>query len=358
MFFYLFSFSTIFCSLKVFSAPHPVHSVFYLVLTFLNVSGLLFLIEADLLAFILLIVYVGAIAVLFLFVIIMLDLKRRPLFVRELLPVMPVAFFLCSTFLLQFVLTRNQRPIVGRSQGAWEQFNSFSTTIIPWEQINDSFSILNGLGQVLYTLYLFNFLAGGLVLLVALIGAIICVLPRPVFNTNLGVRATYPVIEQLRRRRESGSFLVSFDLIKNMQKNISCFQSLGSAVLSVKNYSNSSPVIKRGSDQFYQLITKKGNKKKTIQVLENSFTLFSRSINSFIFFNSSVINNRSIFIPQYQVKSGQSLLRYQCLDQKKRFSLTIHKIERATKNYSRGVGKSTALFNFLVNYHKSKAFII
>jgi len=163
LFFYLFAGVCIASAFMVIAAKNPVHSVLFLILAFVNASGLFILMGAEFLAMILVVVYVGAVAVLFLFVVMMLDVDFAAL--REgFLQYLPVGALVGTVFLaeLLFVL------------GAWVISPDVTQTIaapIPKDVTNTE-----ALGLVLYTRYVYFFQAAGLVLLVAMIGAIVLTL--------------------------------------------------------------------------------------------------------------------------------------------------------------------------------------
>ena len=202
MVFYCFFFVALFSAVGVIVAAHPVHSVLYLVLSFFNVAALLIIVGADVLGLLFLIVYVGAIAVLFLFVVIILDLKRRSLSQEELTPLLPAAIFIGFVFFFEFFL------ILGRSvpsafclvlptfNVSWKFFN--------WFLFLDYFSPLDPLGQTLYSFYVISFLLGGLVLLIALVGALILTLPS--ISDNLTTKRQLITYQLGRRLDRTSSF--------------------------------------------------------------------------------------------------------------------------------------------------------
>ncbi len=162
--FYLFSAVLILSAIAVISARNPVHSVLFLILAFFNAAGLFVLLGAEFLAMILVIVYVGAVAVLFLFVVMMLDidfaeLKRGTL---QFLPVgLGVGGILAAE--LVFLVSINwQIPAVALAAGV---------SATPAHLTNTA-----AIGQILYTDYIYYFQIAGLVLLVAMIGAIVLTL--------------------------------------------------------------------------------------------------------------------------------------------------------------------------------------
>ncbi len=163
LFFYLFASVCVASAFMVIAAKNPVHSVLFLILAFVNASGLFVLMGAEFLAMILIVVYVGAVAVLFLFVVMMLDVdfaELRQGFLQYLPFGALVAFVLLGELLLVV--------------GAWVINPSMPTTITA--PIPTTVTNTEALGLVLYTQYIYYFQAAGLVLLVAMIGAIVLTL--------------------------------------------------------------------------------------------------------------------------------------------------------------------------------------
>ncbi|CAD5257390.1 NADH-quinone oxidoreductase subunit J [Bosea sp. 62] len=162
-FFYLFSGVTIASALMVISARNPVHSVLFLILAFVNAAGLFLLLGAEFLAMLLVVVYVGAVAVLFLFVVMMLDVDFAELR-QGFLQYLPIGGLIGLIFAVELLLV----------VGAWvidPQIVRAPVAAIPANVTNTA-----ALGQVLYTKYIYYFQAAGLVLLVAMIGAIVLTL--------------------------------------------------------------------------------------------------------------------------------------------------------------------------------------
>ena len=163
LFFYLFAGVCVASAVMVIVSRNPVHSVLYLILAFVNASGLFVLLGAEFLAMILIVVYVGAVAVLFLFVIMMLDVDFAEL--REgFLEYMPIGLVVGGVFLFELLLT----------VGFWV-INPATTKTIT-SAIPANVSNTEALGLVLYTKYLHYFQLSGMVLLVAMIGAIVLTL--------------------------------------------------------------------------------------------------------------------------------------------------------------------------------------
>ncbi len=157
--FYLFATLVIVSAVMTICARNPVHSVLWLILAFFNAAGLFLLIGAEFLAFLLVIVYVGAVAVLFLFVVMMLDVdfaELRSGFSRYWFPVTMLAGLLLFEIIVALV--------------AWD---AGGITIARRSPTPENVSNIEAMGRVLYTRYIFIFEAAGIVLLVAMIGAIV-----------------------------------------------------------------------------------------------------------------------------------------------------------------------------------------
>ena len=167
LFFYLFAAVCVASAVMVIVFKNPVHSVLYLILAFVNASGLFVLMGAEFLAMILVVVYVGAVAVLFLFVIMMLDVDFTEL--REgFLQYMPIGLVIGGIFLFELLLTVSYWVINPTTPKA-------ITAAIPTNVTNTE-----ALGLVLYTKYIHYFQLSGMILLVAMIGAIVLTLRHKV----------------------------------------------------------------------------------------------------------------------------------------------------------------------------------
>ncbi len=165
LFFYLFATITVASAFMVIASRNPVYSVLFLILAFVNSAGLFILLGAEFLAMILVVVYVGAVAVLFLFVVMMLDVDFAEL--REgFLQYLPVGG------LVGFILAAELIIVVGAWTLAPELTASPKLPIPnPSEMTNTE-----ALGRVLYTEYVYFFQAAGMILLVAMVGAIVLTL--------------------------------------------------------------------------------------------------------------------------------------------------------------------------------------
>ncbi|PHZ85321.1 NADH-quinone oxidoreductase subunit J [Paremcibacter congregatus] len=160
--FYLFATVTVFSGMMVVSSRNPVHSVLYLILAFFNAAGLFVLLGAEFVAMILVIVYVGAVAVLFLFVVMMLDIDYSELR-KGFQKYLPIGGLIGVILLAELAL-------VGMSWGLVDHVVTDPATAIP--ALNEM-SNTEALGSLLYTKYIFLFQMAGMILLVAMIGAIV-----------------------------------------------------------------------------------------------------------------------------------------------------------------------------------------
>src|SRR3977135_3145724 len=166
LFFYLFAGVCIASAFMVIAAKNPVHSVLFLILAFVNAAGLFVLLGAEFLAMILVVVYVGAVAVLFLFVVMMLDVdfaELRAGFIKN----APIGFLVGAVLLGELILVlgiRFVRPGVLAAPSA------------PIPTAGSGITNTEAIGRVLYTQYAYYFEGAGLILLVAMIGAIVLTL--------------------------------------------------------------------------------------------------------------------------------------------------------------------------------------
>jgi NADH-quinone oxidoreductase subunit J len=168
LFFYLFAAVTVASAAMVIFSRNPVHSVLFLILAFVNAAGLFVLIGAEFIAWILIIVYVGAVAVLFLFVVMMLDVdfaELRQGFINYL----PIGGLIGIVLFVELATVVAGWAIGDAGKGI--------TAPIP---AADQISNTQALGLVLYTRYVYFFQAAGVILLVAMIGAIVLTLQHKV----------------------------------------------------------------------------------------------------------------------------------------------------------------------------------
>lgn len=158
--FYLFAAVLILSALMVISLRNPVHSVLFLILAFFNAAGLFVLLGAEFIAMLLVIVYVGAVAVLFLFVVMMLNVSAES-FREGVTKYFPVSFTLGAVLLVQMLFLFGHMRKYG------------GVTLKVAQPANNTLTNTEQLGSIIYTDYLFIFQCSGLVLLVAMIGAIV-----------------------------------------------------------------------------------------------------------------------------------------------------------------------------------------
>ena len=194
--FYLFGAITLLSAIMVISSRNPVHSVLFLILAFCGSSGLLILIEAEFMAMIFIVVYVGAIAVLFLFVVMMLNIKISEV-IDEIYQYLPVGGLIGIIFLLEvFIIVDNDFvPLLSNGSEA--------SAYVDWSTQIDNVTNLSSLGQVLYTHYAITFLMAGIILLVAMIGAIVLTM-----QIRTTVRRQH-IFQQVSRDADNAIYLVS-----------------------------------------------------------------------------------------------------------------------------------------------------
>jgi NADH-quinone oxidoreductase subunit J len=177
--FYLFAAVAVASGVMVVSSRNPVHSVLFLILAFFNAAGLFVLMGAEFLAMILVIVYVGAVAVLFLFVVMMLDIdfaRLRSGFIRYLPIGALVGFVLLAELILVF--------------GSWVIAPGLTAIkAAPIAAGVGAISNTRALGDLLYTRYIFAFQTAGVILLVAMIGAIVLTLRHRVGSRHQSIAA-------------------------------------------------------------------------------------------------------------------------------------------------------------------------
>ena len=201
LFFYLFAGICVASAVMVIASRNPVHSVLFLILAFVNAAGLFVLMGAEFLAMILIVVYVGAVAVLFLFVIMMLDVDFVEM--REgFLEYLPIGLVIAGIFLAELLLVA----------GGWV-INPAAVKSIT-AAIPANVSNTEALGLVLYTKYIHYFQLAGMVLLVAMIGAIVLTLRHKAYvkRQDINVQnARTPELAMTVRKVASGQGLLDAD---------------------------------------------------------------------------------------------------------------------------------------------------
>lgn len=192
MIFFFLSFLLLFSALLVISAQNPVHSVFFLILVFLISAIFLFLCEVEFVSLLFVLVYVGAIAVLFLFVVMMLEIKVTKS-ENDLFVIAPLGIFLGLIFFFEVFLSLHE---------SFVPFFPSNEIYLNWLSSLDSLSNLEVLGQLLYTYYFFYFLIAGIILLVAMVGAIVLTL-------NFKQKAKHQfVFKQILREKKNSIYYI------------------------------------------------------------------------------------------------------------------------------------------------------
>ena len=193
IFFYVFSLIAIVSAIMVTVSKNTVHSVFFLILDFISISCLFIMIGAEFLGMIMLIIYVGAVAVLFLFVVMMLNVaqqKNQWFSARESSKHLPVGLIISTIIFLELII------VIGGWKYKPDLVSSMSLNI------NSSISNTHAIGYVLYTDYIHIFQLSGMILLVAMIGAIVLT-----FRKRSGVKKQ-SYFSQISREKTDGVELI------------------------------------------------------------------------------------------------------------------------------------------------------
>ena len=196
--FYLFSFVAIASSLAVISSKNTVHAVFFLILDFVSISCLFIMMGAEYLGMLTLIVYVGAVAVLFLFVVMMLNVNFKELR-AGFLSYLPFGSLIGLVLLIE----------IGMMIGTWKYKDTFLKT--SEIKINNNLTNTEAIGNVLYTDYIHYFQISGLILLVAMIGAILLTFRQ---KENL---KRQDITKQVSRERDEGVSLEEVESFKGVK---------------------------------------------------------------------------------------------------------------------------------------------
>jgi len=190
IFFYVFSIIAVISAIMVTVSKNTVHSVFFLILDFISISCLFIMIGAEFLGMIMLIVYVGAVAVLFLFVVMMLNVaqQKNQWFNSESTSSshIPVGLIISTIIFFELIIV----------VGGWKYKPELSNPNT--SQISNEISNTHSLGQVLYTDYIHIFQISGMILLIAMIGAIVLT-----FRRREGLK-TQSYLKQISRERSEG----------------------------------------------------------------------------------------------------------------------------------------------------------
>ncbi len=204
IFFYIFSIIAVISAIMVTVSKNTVHSVFFLILDFISISCLFIMIGAEFLGMIMLIVYVGAVAVLFLFVVMMLNVaqqKNQWFASQESSGHIPVGLIISTIIFFELLIVI----------GGWK----YKPDLFDLNNSVNNFSMSNthSLGQVLYTDYIHVFQLSGMILLVAMIGAIVLT-----FRKRSGVK-TQSYIKQISRERAEGVEVLEVETNKGVKIN-------------------------------------------------------------------------------------------------------------------------------------------
>lgn len=156
----------IIAGIMVIQSRNPVHSVLFLILVFFNVAALLILLGLDFFAMVLLVVYVGAIAVLFLFVVMMLNIKLAEIHEQK-LRYLPIGGLIGILFLFEMFVIIDQDLLL-----------TSSIDYIEWSSITSQSTNIEAVGKLMYTYFFHDFLLASIILLVAMIGAIVLTMHR------------------------------------------------------------------------------------------------------------------------------------------------------------------------------------
>ena len=202
IFFYTFSIIAIVSAVMVTASKNTVHSVFFLILDFISISCLFIMIGAEFLGMIMLIVYVGAVAVLFLFVVMMLNVaqqKNQWFSSKDSSKHIPVGLIISTLIFVELIIVI----------GGWK----YKPDLFDINKSLENFTVSNthSLGQVLYTDYIHVFQISGMILLVAMIGAIVLT-----FRKRVGVK-TQSYISQISRERSDGVSVLKVESNKGVK---------------------------------------------------------------------------------------------------------------------------------------------
>ncbi len=188
IFFYIFSIIAIISAIMVTASKNTVHSVFFLILDFISISCLFIMIGAEFLGMIMLIVYVGAVAVLFLFVVMMLNVaqqKNQWFLSKSSSRHIPMGLIISAVIFFELMIV----------VGGWKYKPNLVNNL---PELNNELSNTHLLGQVLYTDYIHIFQISGMILLIAMIGAIVLT-----YRQREGVKKQ-SYIKQISRERSEG----------------------------------------------------------------------------------------------------------------------------------------------------------
>ena len=203
--FYIFSFIAILSAIMVVASKNTVHSVFFLILDFISISCLFIMIGAEFLGMIMLIVYVGAVAILFLFVVMMLNVAQQT---NEWFTSQKSSTHIPIGLLISLIIFFELIIVIGGWKYKTDLVDSISI------QINSSITNTQSLGNVIYTDYIHLFQLSGMILLVAMIGAIVLT-----YRQRTGVRRQ-SYFKQISREKKDGVELVDVENNKGVKIDV------------------------------------------------------------------------------------------------------------------------------------------
>lgn len=200
-FFFIF-FSTIILSLAilVISLNNPIYSVLCLILVFINVLNILLLLKIEFFAILLILIYVGAISILFLFVVMMLDIKTDSTLITIDSNYIPISVFIIGILLIEVFLIF-YHIFFYSSTHLFKNLHFLTKSYIFWIQLLDPIINIQTIGQVLYTNYFVIVLLAGVVLLIGLIGVVQLTLVKKKMKTQC-------IFQQISRNVENSYFLI------------------------------------------------------------------------------------------------------------------------------------------------------
>ena len=202
IFFYIFSFIAIFSAIMVTVSKNTIHSVFFLILDFISISCLFIMIGAEFLGMIMLIVYVGAVAILFLFVVMMLNVAQQKsewFISRDKSTHIPVGLLVSLIIFFELII------VIGGWKYKPDLVNSISI------EINSNYTNTQLLGNIIYTDYIHLFQLSGMILLVSMIGSIVLT-----FRKRFGVRKQ-SYFKQISREKKDGVELTNPETNKGVK---------------------------------------------------------------------------------------------------------------------------------------------
>jgi NADH-quinone oxidoreductase subunit J len=191
----IFAFITVVSGVSVITLVNPVHSVLFLVFVFLGASGMLFTLQLEFIPLTFIVVYVGAIAILFLFVVMMLDIKVTSK-TSDFFKYIPIGGLIGSFFIVG-IMQAFKLSLISPQPGL------FTGPVLSWGVAVDKINNIESLGQLLYSFYFIYFLLAGFILLVAMVGAIILTL-----KLSKNLKTNQQVFKQLSRNSDIAIFLI------------------------------------------------------------------------------------------------------------------------------------------------------